>query len=138
MPRTLNLNAILSSVPEDEVIETIYLAIRLLRYREWIRGLKTDRSDAMAFVVTKDRGKGQPDKAARTALAIAEAISKAEGVKFEEIKDKAAEGYVKDLADLIFHRSPADSKSARSRAKNLLADLRRDSARIIADGMLRR
>ena len=100
--------------------------------------MKTDRREAMVYVVTKDRGKGQPDKAAQTALAIADAIAKAEGEKFEEIRDKAADAYVKSLANLIFRQSPADSKHARARADTTLAELRRDSDRIIANGLLRR
>ena len=138
MAKSLNFNTLLREAPEDEFVETVYLAIRLLRYRSWIRAVKTDRREAMVYVVTKDRGKGQPDKAAQAALAIAEAIARAEGVKFEEIKDKAADSYVKSLADLIVRRSPADSKYARSRADTTLAELRRDSDRIIANGLLRR
>ena len=138
MPKSLNFNALLRDAPEDEFVETVYLAIRLLRYRSWIRAMKTDHREAMVYVVTKERGKGQPDKAAQTALAIADAIAKAEGEKFEEIRDKAADGYVKSLADLIVRSSPADSKRTRALAENTLAELRRDSDRIIANGLLRR
>ena len=138
MSKSLNFNTLLRDASEDEFVETVYLAIRLLRYRSWIRAVKTDRREAMVYVVTKDRGKGQPDKAAQTALAIADAIAKAEGEKFEEIRDKAADSYVKSLADLIVRSSPAESKRARARANTTLAELRRDSDRIIANGLLRR
>ncbi|MGB2623372.1 MAG: hypothetical protein WA857_01580 [Candidatus Acidiferrum sp.] len=138
MAKPLNFNALLGSLPEDDAIETAYLVIRLLRYRTWIRASKTDRSEAMLHVVTKDRGKGQPDSAAQQALAIARAIEKEQGAKFEDIKDKAADIYVKSLADFVLRQFPTDSKVDRARAKTLLADLRRDSDSLIGNGLLRR
>ena len=138
MPKSVNFSALLRGVPEDEVIETVYLVIRLFRYRAWIRAAKTDSVEAMLHVVTKDREEDQPDKAAQTAVAIAQAIEKAENTKFEEIKDKAADAYVKSLARLIFRPSSTEAKPDHARAKTLLANLRRNSARLIGNGLVKR
>lgn len=126
MPEEPILEKYLSGLPKDEAIEAAYLAIRLFRYRQWLRSLKSDPHEAMNHLITKDRGDRAPNVAGHAALSIVNQICRIEDSRFEEINDKAAADYVKLLSEFVA-RQVSESKSDRVRGRTLLADLRRAS-----------
>ena len=139
MAELLNFGPALSELPANESIETAYLLIRLFRYRQAIRAQDTNlRESAMLHVVTKERGKSKPDRAAQTALAIAKAIEEKEASPLANIDNKTAEAYVKSLSKFVFQLSSSGSKFDRVRGKSLLADLRVASYDLIGNSLLKR
>lgn len=140
MAEPFNFGERLSSLPKDEAIEAAYLLIRLFRYRQWIRShaSRSHREAALLHVLTKNRGKGQPDRTVQDALAIIEAYEKKVDSKFEDVGDRAADACVRSLSEFVFSLPLSDAKPDTVRAKSILADLRRDSDNLIGRGLLKR